>query len=323
VTLITLGTSLHLDGHRLAALPWALTRHVPALDNANGNRFAVYVALASAVIVALWTARARGRMAWLGVVLPALAVAALVPTFWHSNFASTPQRVPFFADGLARNCIPTNETLAVFPFGVAGDSMLWQAEAGIRFRLAEGYLWPLVFGTKSPSRFDDDPTVYALNFISYDSLPTMEALLVFAATHDVGRIVSVVGSGYPTAHQMEAFGSVEQIGGVLVAPACGKPPLTSKPLTASGRLLERHEQAHDAVAYCHPGNGGRFYILPVNVYPTALLAGATRAVYVPGTGLTCSAPLGYGLRRYARIADGRLTNVYPVYMRRPDPVSIH
>ena len=153
-------------------------------------------------------------MAWLRFVLPVLAVAALVPAFWHSNFASTPQRVPFFADGLARSCIPTGETLVVFPFGVAGDSMLWQAEAGIRFRLAEGYLWPLVFGAKPPSTFDADPTVYALDFIAYESLPTMDALLAFAATHDVARFVSVVGSGYPSARQLKAFGSVEQIGGV-------------------------------------------------------------------------------------------------------------
>ena len=54
------------------------------------------------------------------------------------------ERVPFFADGLYRSCLGADENIAVFPYGHAGDSMLWQAESGFGFRLAGGYLYPLV-----------------------------------------------------------------------------------------------------------------------------------------------------------------------------------
>ena len=52
--------------------------------------------------------------------------------------------MPFFADGLYRSCLGPDENVAVFPYGHAGDSMLWQAESGFGFRLAGGYLYPLV-----------------------------------------------------------------------------------------------------------------------------------------------------------------------------------
>lgn len=98
-------------------------------------RFAVYTSLAAAVIVALWTA---ARSGWTRIVLPVLAVAVLVPAFWRPDFRSLPQRWPFFTQALYKACIPRNESVVVFPYGFRGDSMLWQAESGFWFRMAEG-----------------------------------------------------------------------------------------------------------------------------------------------------------------------------------------
>jgi hypothetical protein len=92
-------------------------------------------------------------------VVPALAIAALVPAVWRPDFRSLPQRWPFFTEGAYRLCIPEGENVVVFPYGFRGDSMLWQAESDFWFRMAEGYLTP-----KPPEPFIDDPLVQKLTY---------------------------------------------------------------------------------------------------------------------------------------------------------------
>src|SRR6201999_1398709 len=91
-------------------------------------------------IVAIWTATTRGRIFKLPYVLPVLAVVALLPAVWRSDYpsfhATTPQRLAFFSDGLYKSCIPRNETLVIFPFG-PGLPQLAQAETDFSFKLAE------------------------------------------------------------------------------------------------------------------------------------------------------------------------------------------
>jgi hypothetical protein len=46
------------------------------------------------------------------------------------------------AAATVRNCIGRGETVIAYPFGAAGDSMLWQAHTDFWFRLAGGYMRP-------------------------------------------------------------------------------------------------------------------------------------------------------------------------------------
>jgi len=272
---------------------------------------AVYFALAAAAVVALWTARSKGRVFARPVVLPLLAVASLVPAAWQSLYVSAPARVPFFATSLYKTCIPQNETLAVFPFGYEGGSMLWQAEADFRFRLAEGYVAPVVSGATSPSSFDADPTVQAIYFLSDQGHPTTTALLAFAGRHGIGRFVSVVGDGYPTESQLRSLGSVQQVGGVLVAPACGRPPLTARPQTAAVLLLDKQEETGVTIGYCR---GGYYYGLPAGIHPAGSLQGARPALFIAGKGLSCSPPpAGYKRRGLAPARLGVTGGTYPYY----------
>ena len=214
-------------------LPWSAASHLPVINNALPFRFTAYVSLAAAVIVALWIATTKGRIFARPYVLPILAVVALVPAVWRTDYpsyhASQPARLAFFTDGLYKSCIPRNETLAIFPFGPGGTSLLSQAETGFWFRLAED-------GLQAPNQalnsFDAERIVYELNYMANRGRPTMGRLLAFAATHDVGRVISVAGDGYPTPAQMRSFGSTERIGGVTVSPACGQPPLTQRDLAS-------------------------------------------------------------------------------------------
>jgi hypothetical protein len=214
-----LGTSLTVEGDAKFRLPWHWLAKLPLFDNALPARLAVYAALAAAVIVALWL-RDAPRLA--AVPLVVLAIAVLVPAVWRPDFRALPQRWPFFTQGVYKLCIPRNENLAIFPYGFRGDSMLWQAESGFWFRMAGGYLLP-----KPPKPFIDDPLVQDLTY-TYDN-PGPGKILAFAKRKDVARIVSVTIDQHPNGTAMHRFGPLQVLDGVMVAPACGYPPLTPQP----------------------------------------------------------------------------------------------
>jgi len=217
--LVSLGTALRVEGDRKLWLPWGAVARLPVFDNMLPVRFAVYTSLAAAVIVALWTA---SRTGWLRVVLPVLAVAALVPAVWRADFRSLPQRWPFFTQAMYKLCIPRNENVVIFPYGFRGDEMLWQAESGFWFRMAEGYLAP-----KPPPPFIDDQLVRKLTF-TYE-LAGPAQILGFSRRKDVGRVLSTVIDQHPSGLAMHRFGPLQVLGGMMVAPACGYPPLTPQP----------------------------------------------------------------------------------------------
>ena len=134
----SLGAQLTIEGRHIIALPWSAVGDWPVFDNVLAERLAMYVSLLAAVIVALWTAaRPPGVMRWL---LPALAVIAVIPNpaagVWASRYA-----VPaFFTASTYRTCLDPNEIILPLPVTTSGESMLWQAVDGYRFRMAGGYI---------------------------------------------------------------------------------------------------------------------------------------------------------------------------------------
>jgi hypothetical protein len=218
--ILALGRSLEVDGRRVIALPWSVTDSLPIIGNATPNRFAAYMSLVASVGVALWIGSTRGRFLARPVVLPLLALASMVPAAWSAGFVRNPHRPEFFSHALYKLCIPRGETLAIFPYARFGDSMLYQAESGFWFKMAEGHLGR---DTYPPKFVFADPTVVALQFYWYDrdGRPTMRQLKSFAKRRSVDRIVSVEPLDYPSGPQMHTFGRIQDFGGVLVAPACG------------------------------------------------------------------------------------------------------
>jgi hypothetical protein len=135
----TLGSELHVRDHALFPLPWRLVRDAPLFDNVIPSRFALYAALASSLIAALWAA-SRSSSRTLRIVLTAAAAAALVPAvgrgYWHEH----PERPAFFAQGIDKICLRKNDNVLVLPPPFRNAALLWQAESGYRFRLANGAL---------------------------------------------------------------------------------------------------------------------------------------------------------------------------------------
>ena len=218
--LLALGPSLRIEGHRVAPLPWALVDRLPLVPNAIPERLAEYVSLAAGVATSLWIASTKGRFSSRPVVLPALALVSIFPATWSLSFASRPERPAFFSQKLYKLCIPRGETLLVFPYARFGDSMLYQAESGFWFKLSEGNLGR---DTYPPAFVFADRTVEALQFYYYGPgpRPTMAALKTYAERRRVDRVVTLQTSPYPSGVQMHAFGPLQVLGGVEVAPACG------------------------------------------------------------------------------------------------------
>ncbi len=128
----SLGPSLHVAGHTTITLPWALATHLPLLKYALPSRLAIFTVLAAAAILAMWLAAHPDRVRW---GLAALALVFLIPD--PARFGHRLQEPTAYRDGSVARLLHANDIVfAIPPFG---DSMRWQAETGMAYRLAGGY----------------------------------------------------------------------------------------------------------------------------------------------------------------------------------------
>jgi hypothetical protein len=141
---LSLGPSLHFEGvDRRIPLPWAVAGHLPILKNILPARFAVFLYLGLAVVVAEGVAGlVRARRWWTpaGLVVMGSALAPLTPLL---SYPTTPAPVPaFFATGAGS--IRSGSTVFVAP--VPRDQpanvapVLWQAASNSRFKMEGGYV---------------------------------------------------------------------------------------------------------------------------------------------------------------------------------------
>jgi hypothetical protein len=136
VLLAVLGDRLHVYGHSLLWLPWSLVIDHPVWDNVLPLRLSLYLWLAVAVIVALWTR--RQTRPWLRYGLPALAVLTLVPNVAEHDVFTSYTVPKFFTDSAYRVCLHKGEIVLPIPIGINGQSDLWQTSANFRFKMAGG-----------------------------------------------------------------------------------------------------------------------------------------------------------------------------------------
>jgi hypothetical protein len=149
-----LGPVLRIAGVAVAPLPWLPLAYLPPFENILPVRLVAYAALAAGLCVASYLAR-RATPARIALVLLALAAPfpALAAGIWRA-----PAPIPDAVRGAAvSHILSPGEVVLALPFGGLGYGMLWQAEAGFRFRQAGGYLRP-----DPPGSYAHDPAVAAL-----------------------------------------------------------------------------------------------------------------------------------------------------------------
>jgi hypothetical protein len=236
VVLASLGPTLHVAGHPTIPLPWRLAIGLPVIKTALPGRFAVYAALIAAIIAALWLRAApAARARW---ALVCLAVIFLVPDVWRPGWTAAAATPRFFSDGLYRSDLRQGETVLIIPYGANGNGMLWQAETGMYFRMAEGV------GTGSiPQDFFRWPINYTL--YSGRLIPDYaNQLRAYLAAHAIGAIVVADGAPGPWPQLFATLGSEPlRRGGVSLyrVPQLRQP---AEPLT----LLEIEKRSNLALA---------------------------------------------------------------------------
>lgn len=140
--LLSLGSTLHVGGvDTHVPLPGAILAHLPVLDNLLPARFAVYVALFTALLFGLFIDQlpaGRRGMRLLLVAGVLVAVTFVPPLPFPTRAAATPA---YFTDLASQ--IPSGSNLLVVPFShdfYSTQAMLWQAQADIAFAMPEGYI---------------------------------------------------------------------------------------------------------------------------------------------------------------------------------------
>ena len=148
VTVLSFGPRLHIDGVQQGPqLPWALASDVPGLKDLIPSRLAVFGDLAVALLLAVALESIRHQRPRIvrgcGLMVGTTAALTVVPASLPTSSAVTP---PFFASTAVKQIVPANSIVLVLPLSAEGtgtiddvSALVWQAQAQMSFRMAEGY----------------------------------------------------------------------------------------------------------------------------------------------------------------------------------------
>ncbi len=208
-----------MDGHRsFWRLPWSLVGTGPLFDNVLPARLALYVTLLTAIIVALWiAARKAGFPLAASRSLPSSL--SLIPNWNADKWASGYSVPPFFTDSAYRGCLHPDENILPLPISANGQSMLWQALANYRFRMAGGYITP-----EPPDRFLA-PTVVELVALGYPVAPSQpDELRFYFRAEDVTAVLLDPSKASRWAGALDRIATPHDVGGVILYRIKGSSP---------------------------------------------------------------------------------------------------
>jgi hypothetical protein len=125
----------------LTFLGWLALSRMPVFDNILPTRLMVCFYLIAGLMIAVFLDDMMARRSWpraLGLIGTAVALIPLIPIL---PYPSSPESVPAFFTGGSASRIPAGSVALVVPLSLNTDgrAMLWQAAAGMRFRMPEGY----------------------------------------------------------------------------------------------------------------------------------------------------------------------------------------
>lgn len=213
--LASLGRRLNVRGHHTSIwLPWRLFEHLPVLRYAIPIRFALFVMLAVALLVAIGLADTPSEPRWRGWgrwLLAAAAIVMIAPSVGNAAWNTPVADPPFFADGTYKRYLNASDHVLTVP--AWGPNERWIADAGFPFALSTGYA-----GNPFPA--------------SYTRYPTFETLLT-------GRLTS----GY--AAQLKRFVAAKHVTAVVVQDGLPGPwrtlfsTLGVRPVDTGGVLVYR------------------------------------------------------------------------------------
>ena len=138
LAIASMGPSLHVAGRPGIWLPWAIIGRLPLLSIALPIRFMMYEFLVVAIMVAMWfsSSSARPLTKWIAAAVILVSLAPnLNASFWISDLD-----IPaFFTDRTYASELQPREIILPLPWGQRGNSMYWQMQSDMYFRMAGGY----------------------------------------------------------------------------------------------------------------------------------------------------------------------------------------
>lgn len=183
VVLLSLGARIKVAGLVVGIGPWSLLARLPFVDSALPIRLTMYAALFLGLLVAIALRDRTSVARWAAAVI---GIVAMMPNVQLPTWSSDVPRPRFFATERYRQYVPERATTLVLPYGPAGWSMLWQAEADFRFRIIGGHFALRV--TPSEERWRD---VY--EGLGAGGIPP-HRLRAFLKAHDVDVVVVAPGT---------------------------------------------------------------------------------------------------------------------------------
>ncbi len=160
VLICALGPRFRLAGMTGFGLPWKLAMHLPMLKSALPARFMNYGFLVAAILLSRWLVDDEISFA-IRTVVAVLVVASMVPNLNAASWISSAEIPEFFTQKARTAYVHSNEIALAIPYGIRGDTMLWQAVSGMDFRMAGGYTGI------TPRSFEQWPIVNALMTSTY------------------------------------------------------------------------------------------------------------------------------------------------------------
>ncbi len=249
---LSCGPWLTVGGRRLARMPGALLSVMPLMSNALPVRFTMYLMLAAALVAAMWLASSSaGTVVKCAVALAAVlfAMPRLSSAFWDTPV----DMPPFFLSGAYRDYLQPGEIVLPVPYAWLGNSLMWQAQSDMYFRMAGAWTGP------PPAEFERWPAMVALFNGKYLPDPELQ-LKAFLAAHGASAVlVDKRAKDSPDARQRQDYRIVlaalgpapVEAGGVLIyrlTPAALAPWRDLKPLELERRVDEaRYAALLDAV----------------------------------------------------------------------------
>ncbi len=118
-------------------------------------------------------------------MMAALAVvASMMPNLSMNFWTSSIDVPPFFREARYAKYLTPAETLVVLPYGINGNSMMWQLQSGWYFRMAGGY------AGNPPLEFRQWPIVRVFYRVGTVALPAAgDQLKAFLATHSATAVL--------------------------------------------------------------------------------------------------------------------------------------
>lgn len=139
LTAASLGSELKVGAFRSIPLPWAIAEQLPLIDKALPTRFPLYGFLILGIILSLWLSDGslqKNRCAVGAGALLLFTLPNLSSTYW-----TTPINTPaFFSARLYPRYLSPGDTVLTIPYGITGNSNIWQATSGMYFRMAGGWI---------------------------------------------------------------------------------------------------------------------------------------------------------------------------------------